>query len=165
MSTQVMPQSTMILSGPQTTPFGAVENPFLEQYLLNTSRNILRVDLLVALQELWGDNIMRAREPLYKLVSGSCTDSQFQHLLSSNYKRFSAFANFVDERFLFGDQSVPLASRVIAPARAAIEAYKQKACRLAGMYHGTKIGEHHDYLYLMFRDGNIPNIVGGETIC
>lgn len=138
----------------------------LEDYLRQTCPCAMKVDLLVALQELWGQSILQARAPVYRMVSGTCSDSAFQGLLCSHYKRFAAFANFVDERYLFGDSSIPLASRIITPAREAIRAYSEKVCRISAPWRGTRMGEHQDYLYIAFSSlDNIPDLRGGSPLC
>mgnify|MGYP000599325118 CR=1 FL=1 len=94
MSVTKMSPSMMTASGKRTTPFGAVENPGL---LLNLpDKVILRVDTLACLKEMWGENILMARQHLYELVAGTVSDSDFQELITSYYKRYAAFANYVE---------------------------------------------------------------------
>ena len=103
MSVTKMSPSMMTASGKRTTPFGAVENPGL---LLNLpDKVILRVDTLACLKEMWGENILMARQHLYELVAGTVSDSDFQELITSYYKRYAAFANYVDEKYLLGSNS------------------------------------------------------------
>lgn len=76
MSVTKMSPSMTTVSGKRITPFGAMENPEL---LLNLpDKIILRVDTLSCLKELWGDNILMARQHLYELVAGTVSDEDFR---------------------------------------------------------------------------------------
>lgn len=155
--------NTTIVSGRQTTPFGAVEDPSLLQGL--PEKGVLRVDTLSCLKEIWGDNILMGRQHLYRLVSGKVSDAEFQELLVSYYKRYSAFANYVDEKYLFGDTNIPLVTRIIKPAREAIGEYTKTVMRVGRIYSGTYLGNHQDFVYLAFTSDLLPEFDGGCRLC
>ena len=163
MSVTKMSPSMTTASGKRTTPFGAVENPEL---LLNLpDKVILRVDTLSCLKELWGDNILMARQHLYELVAGTVSDEAFQGLITSYYKRYSAFANYVDEKYLFGEKSLPLVVRIIEPARAAIKEYEQRLIAISRQYGGQYLGNHQDFAYFAFKHTSLPEFEESRRIC
>lgn len=155
--------NTMTAFGKQTTPFGAMEYPGL---LLNLPNKIvLRVDTLSCLKELWGDNILMARQHLYELVAGTVSDEGFQRLITSYYKRYSAFANYVDEKYLFGEKGLPLVVRIIQPAREAIKNYEQRLIAISRQYGGEYLGNHQDYSYFAFKTEFLPEFEESCRIC
>lgn len=160
--TKLSPSMTTV-SGKRTTPFGAKEN----QDLLNDlpDRVVLRVDTLSCLKEMWGDNILMARQHLYELVAGTVSDSDFQVLITSYYKRYSAFANYVDEKYLFGEKSLPLVVRIIEPARTAIAEYEQRLIAISRQYGGHYLGNHQDYAYFAFKNDYLPEFEESCRIC
>lgn len=163
MSATEMSPSMTTASGKRITPFGAVENPTLLQNL--PDKTILRVDTLACLKELWGDNILMARQHLYELVSGTVSDRDFQELITSYYKRYSAFANYVDEKYLFGERTLPLVVRIIQPAREAIQDYEQCLIAISRQAGGKYLGSHQDYAYFAFRTDYFPKFEESCQIC
>lgn len=154
--------NTTTASGRQT-PFGATENPGL--LLSLPDKIVLRVDTLSCLKELWGDNILMARQHLYELVAGTVPDVDFQGLITSYYKRYSAFANYVDEKYLFGEKSLPLVVRIIEPARTTIREYEQRLIAISRQYGGEYLGNHQDYAYFSFRTEFLPEFEESCRIC
>ena len=122
---------------------------------------IHRVDLLVALQAIWGENILRCRNQLYKLVSGSCTDIELRQYLKFFYLRSPAFSNFVTKEYYFGNQSKPLVRRIVEPARERIDTYYQQLVRM-GL---NIIGQDEDYLYFSTETGEPPELKGVTRVC
>lgn len=148
MSAMEQRQAGMTASGVRITPFGAEENPDLLETLPETG--VVRIDTLTCLEQLWGANILMSRQHLYELVSGDVTDEEFRLLISSYYKRFAAFANYVDEKYLFEDESVPLLIRIIKPVREMIDAYSESLIARSKQWGGKYLGKHCDYLYFLF---------------
>lgn len=155
--------NTMTASGKRTTPFGATEHPDLLQHL--PDKLVLRVDTLSCLKELWGDNILMARQHLYELVAGTVSDLDFQELIISYYKRYAAFANYVDEKYLFGEKTQPLVVRIIEPARDVIKDYEQRLIAISRQYGGEYLGSHQDYAYFAFRTEYMPKFEESCRIC
>lgn len=155
--------STMMTSGQRTTPFGAQENPNL--LLSLPDKIILRVDTLSCLKELWGENILMSRLHLYKLVAGTVTDVEFQGLITSYYRRYSAFANYVDDKYYFGEKSLSLVSRIIDPARDVIRNYEQRVIAISRQYGGEYLGNHQDYAYFAFRNEHLPEFEESCRVC
>ena len=147
MSVTKMSPSMMTASGKRTTPFGAVENPGL---LLNhPDKVILRVDTLACLKEMWGENILMARQHLYELVAGTVSDSDFQELITSYYKRYAAFANYV-----------------IGPARDCIKQYEERLIAQCQMRRGRYIGSHQDFAYFAFNTADhLPEFEESCRVC
>lgn len=162
MSVTNKPQSMTTASGIRITPFGATENPALVRQL--PSDGVVCVDTLARLKDLWGANILSSRQHLYRMVSGDVSDEVFSSLLVSYYKRFSAFANYVDEAYLFEDRNLPLVQRIMGPARAAIREYEAQLKHTCNTYCGEYLGNHQDYAYFRFR-GEIPPAFKELRVC
>lgn len=157
-------RNTTTVSGKQMTPFGAVKDPLLLERLPQT--NVLRVDTLHALKDLWGMGIVSSREHLYRLVSGEISDSDFQELISSYYKRYAAFANYIDAAYLFGNRSESFVTRIILPVRKHLAAHVACVTKQCHRHSGTLLGMHEDYLYFSFPEhAKLPTLEGGERIC
>ena len=60
-----------------------------------------RVDLLEALVDMWGSNVLMSRDLTYCLVSGSCTDDKYRSVIKSYYRKFIAFGNYINHIFIF----------------------------------------------------------------
>lgn len=164
MSLQETPGLQTTHSGQRTTPFGARENPGLQERTM-AFPNILRVDLLVALRDIWGEDIVADRDTLYRLVSGDCTDEELQELLCKYYEESAAFANYCDEQWCFGDNSETFLYRIIKPARDLIEKYRNI---ITGTLRANKCichGEDQDYMYLQCLSQYVPSYEGGEKLC
>lgn len=160
--TKISPSTTTV-SGKRITPFGATENPDLLRNL--SDKIILRVDTLACLKNLWGNNILMARQHLYELVAGTVSDKEFQILITSYYKRYSAFANYVDEKYLFEEKSLPLISRIIGPVRETIQQYEQRVIAISKQYSGTYLGNHQDYAYFSFKTEFLPEFDESSRLC
>lgn len=158
-------QSTTTVSGKRMTPFGAVEDPEVLTHLPGS--NVVRVDALCCLREMWGDNILMSRQHLYEIVSGDVCDKTFQELISSYYRRYAAFANYADEKYLFESATTPFVTRLIAPARKAIDARAASAHSLLMSFGYTYLGTHQDYWYYQCPEHTsvIPALEGVERIC
>ncbi len=153
------PQSSTTLCGRRITPFGAVENPALLE-TLGDYDHVYRMDLLDALRPIWGESITKYRSQLYKLVSGTCSDTELQQYLRFYYLRFPAFTNFMTREYYFGNQNKPLLRRIIEPARERISNYVAEL-EERGI---NVLGQHMDYLYFT-AEGNPPALKGVETVC
>lgn len=164
MSPTTPPRPTTIPSGQRTTPFGAIESPTILETIKGRTQ-VYRVDLLVALKKIWGNWITEHRNLLYKVVSGSCTDTELRQGLKFFYLRSTSFGNCVNQAYYFGDQTIPLLVRVVRPAREAIQNYYESMVRLTYSTGGEIIGLDKDYLYIQLREGGIMEVEGGEHIC
>lgn len=121
----------------------------------------MKVDTLTVLRRYFGDNILSSRQHLYTLLSGPKSDEELRALLTSYYKRYMAFANYVDNQYLFEDQSVPLIQRIIQPIRETLKDYEQTIIKLCVRSKGEYLGNDMDYAYFSFPEkGKLPKIEG-----
>lgn len=145
------------------TPFGAIENPQVLELI--KGKNVLRIDTLESLKILWGKNILLSRNHLYRMISGNVSDEEFQKLLASYYKRYSAFANYCDKEFIFGDRNIPFVVRIIGPCRKRINEYSAHYKCLCRSSKGLYLGSHQDYDFFDFGKEQIPEVFGGDILC
>lgn len=119
---------------------------------------IVKVDIVDCLREMWGNGMLIGRNYVYQLVSGDgVDDNQYRDILTSCYTRFAAFANYCDECYYFGNQTLPLHERFLQPAQERI----QKEREIVSSY-GRFLAEDHGYIYLAFPAGSdIPEDLRG----
>ena len=141
------------------TRFGTIETNCKNLYETPISgKTIYRVDLLEALVDMWGSNVLMSRDLTYCLVSGSCTDDKYRSVIKSYYKKFIAFGNYINHIFIFGDKSLPYITRIIKPARAAIDEYYQTVCEEIENTGAKYLMRTHEYVYFA-----VPATVHYET--
>jgi len=127
-------------------------------------RILLKIDMLDSLKELWGPNVMMARDILYKIVSGCVEEQEYLELLTSYYKRFSAFANYVDYQYMFGEEDTPLLVKIIKPIREKVCAYQLKMEEQILKKGGKVVGVSHDYIYAEFWSKKVPCLDGSIIV-
>lgn len=148
------------------TRFGVSESPLkyhFDQPL--EGRHILRVDTLAVLKQVWGENILMSRDPVYSLVSCNVDDDTYRNILTSYYYRFAAFANYVDEKYLFAGDDTPLITRLIKPVRELIDDYTIAVTKRVQERNGSLLLRSHDYLYFEFKTAKYPVVDEGKIIC
>ena len=117
----------------------------------------MEIDSLSCLKDMWGDSILLNRSLIYKVVSGNYdTEEQYRNIILSLCAKHPSFANYVDNAVIFGDKNIPLITRLIKPARAAIDEYTTSTCKLAENNGGRIIMYTHDYIYVLYKHSNIP---------
>lgn len=163
MSQATTPRPTTIASGKQMTPFGAEENQLLLERM--KGRNCYRIDLLLALREVWGDLVVSQRSALYSLVSGNCSDTTLQQICKYFFARSTAFSNYADYAYYFGDQDVPYICRLIQPIRQIIQQEYERARCDAVAAGCAPLGMDHDYLYVVAPAGLEITAEGWEPVC
>lgn len=161
MCTKVTPSSTT-RCGQQITPFGAIEMTNLSSLLVGKS-NIYRIDLLTSLCDIWGEWITTKREQLYRMVSGSCSDTELHQYLTYFYLRSSSFNNYVNDAYYFGQIEVPFITRIVQPARKRIDNYKVKVIQGAIKVGGKVIAIDRDFLYI--QSVTPIEVEGSERLC
>lgn len=135
---------------PKTLNISLYQKPIAE-------KTILRVDLLECLKTLWGEGLLLGREYAYILVSGDgVDDAHYREILTSCYKRFAAFANYCDECYFFGDQTLSLHERFLSPVKELIENERS----ILSSY-GKVLGESEGYMYLAFPKDEYPKNLKG----
>lgn len=163
MSQATEPLRTMTAYGKRTTPFGAEENPVVLER--TKGRNAYRIDLLLALREIWGDLVVSQRSALYSLVSGSCSDTQLQQICRYFYTRSTAFSNYANYAHFFGDPDTPYICRLVRPARQLIQQEYERASVDAVSTGCVVLGTDHDYLYVAAPNGMDVTAEGWEHVC
>ena len=81
-------------------------------------------------------------------------------------QRYAAFANYVDEKYLFGEQQLPLVFRIIGPARDCIKQYEERLIAQCQMRRGRYIGSHQDFAYFAFNTADhLPEFEESCRVC
>lgn len=133
------------------TRFGSVKllkpaNPYVEP--LTNKKVLVKIDMLVCLQEVWGQSILLGRNNIYKLVSGDTDDETYRRLIAAYYKTHAAFANYVDALYLFGQQDIPFIARFVKSTRNILNEYGGIVDGVVNTYTGSKfLLETEEYRY------------------
>ena len=115
---------------------------------------IYEFDLLKCLSKHFGDNIVRDREPLYTLLSGKTkSNKEYCEVLAYCYRRYSAFANFIDFEYYFGDEGIKLFDRIINKLQNIV---REERCNIAS-YGGKWLMENMGYVYIAFPIDKAPS--------
>ena len=129
-------------------------------------RRIVRVDCLSALEMMWGKEIFRSRPLMITLLTGfGIGEDNYRKLVMSYYRRFKAFADYVDENILFGDPNQSFVTNLIAPIREILNAKEEAVVRELTSLGGKILITGDEYVYAAFkRELPIPNIQGLEVV-
>lgn len=140
------------------TPFGMIITDNIQLYDAPIKDKVIyKYDILLSLSKLWGTNMLRGREYVWKLVSGDdVPDDIYRKILAHSYKRFSAFANYIDDIYLFGDPTISLHKRIIQDAHKVINERRELV-----VANGKYIGESRGYIYMVYPKGEEPKYVEG----
>lgn len=151
------------------SPFGVAETTYPDIYekpivaSTDTIVNTVVFDALQCLADIYGKNIIDAREPLYTLISGSISkerlvetglsyDEYYRKIFTSFYSRFSSFQNEVDLEYFYGNKSIPLLQRVITPMLKRVDAKAARVCsKVEKMPTGKVLMISHFKIYIAFR--------------
>jgi len=119
-----------------------------------------------ALEVMWGKEIFRTRLHMLTIVSGyGISESKYRALITSYYRRFRDFSNYVDESILFGDDELSFITKLISPIREILDKKKETTIRELTSAGGKILLEGDEYVYAAFRSGiAIPEIHGLEVI-
>lgn len=137
------------------TPYGLQRTEPSTLYQSSVQGKVIyRFDIFEYLSKYFGDNIVHAdRERLYTLVSGECTSiKQYCSILAHCYRRYSAFANWIDFEFYFGDEAIPLQKRLVTKMQLLVE----EARAYFNGYGGKFLMEDRGYIYVAFPSDKCP---------
>ena len=111
---------------------------------------IVKVDLLSCLTPIWGEACQIYREPLYKIVSGSCSVEEHNNLIAAFYRRFPEVTEYINNLFSYGEKSIPIGDRVVSEVNKSVNAYKDKVLQVLNDKHGKFLVISHAYVYYAF---------------
>ena len=131
-----------------------------------SGRFVIKVDTLKCLTPLIGDEVFNERDSLFDIVSGETEEGIYNELVSSFYNKYKGFMSYVNDRYFYGDDMVPIIERSVLPLRQKVDEYsKELSTKLSNM-GGKFLISTHDYLYYMFRTKpDITDFEGVTLIC
>lgn len=131
-----------------------------------SGRIIVKVDLLSCLTSIWGEACQIYREPLYKIVSGSCTEEEHNALIASFYRRFPEVTEYINNLFYYGEKSIPINQRVVSAIAEIVEEYKNTVLTTLTNAGGKYLVLTHDYVYFSFiKKPELSELKGVNFIC
>lgn len=130
---------------------------------LPNGKVIVRVDLLEALRDIFGDSAFIYRDCVYKVIA---YNDNLNDLFASYYRRFPTFRAYVNEVYAFGDNSVPIIDRVVNPLREKVKENGVSVYETLYNMGGKYLLRTHEYLYFAFNTKpNVNCIKGAVCIC
>ena len=98
------------------TRFGAMEISVPTVYDKPVAgKVIVKVDTLECLRELLGDDCFICRELLYTILAGEHEFYDVNDVFASYYRKYKPVTAYVNEKYYYGDASVPILERSILP--------------------------------------------------
>ena len=167
MSPVKLPYYPKVQATMHVTRFGAVE--ISESRIYNTpipGKVILRVDCLDCLRDKFGDDCFICRELFYTILSGEHPIYNANEILASYYRKYKTFTDYVNDRYFYGDASIPLLERCALPLRERVDAYKNEMMQYLSDMGGKFLIQTCDFLYYAFNStARIPEVKGAKVIC
>lgn len=155
-------QATMI-----ETRFGVLEISLPKTYDKPLANKIIvRVDTLECLRSQLGDECFICRELLYTILAGQHEIYDPNDVLASYYRKYKPFTEYVNDKYYFGDDSIPILERVALPLRESVNEYRNTVMDKLGKLGGKYLVQTHDYVYYSFNvKPNLEGIEGVTVIC
>lgn len=167
MSSIKLPYHPEIVSQVHVTRFGVSEitTPLVYETPIK-DKILVRVDLLEALRNVWGDSALHARSTTYSLVSGNCDDEVLRQRFASYYRKYSKVMGYINTVYEQGSVGIPLLEQVLADVKTLISAYTEQVSNVMENAHGKYLVTTHLYAYYAFIEkSKIPNLEGLKLIC
>ena len=139
-------------------------NPYVKP--LKNSKNLVKIDVLECLKNIWGSSILMNRDNIYKLVSGDTDDVTYRKILSSYYKTHAAFSNYVDLIVMFGRRDVNFVERFNHSVREYLNSYIEEIEKEIFTYGGSKflLYDHEYRYYAVVPSCTLENLEGVEFV-
>lgn len=101
------------------------------------------------------------------MISGSCdTQQDHEELFASYYRCYKSVMTYINDKYYYGDNNLPLIPRTLEPLRKMIDEEYDNVSRQLSDAGGKYLLHTHDYVYFAFRNKeNIPNLKGLKVIC
>lgn len=127
---------------------------------------IVKVDCLNCLRDILGDDCFICRELLYTILAGQHPDFDVNDVFASYYRKYKKVTEYVNEKYYYGDESLPILERSILPLREKVNTYRDEMFQLLNNSGGKYLVQTHDYIYFAFiENAKLPDIKGAEVIC
>lgn len=121
-------------------------NPYVKP--LTNKKELVVIDMLECMRNIWGDSILLSRDNVYALVSGDVDMERYRKIICTYYKTHSAFACYVDRIMIFGQRQIPFINRFAPEVRSYLNAYKDEVDAIVHTYTGSKfLLEDKEYRY------------------
>ena len=167
MSQVKLPYYPKVEAQMHVTPFGAVEISVPQIYDTPLQNKVIvKVDTLCCLDDVFTNECFICRDFLYAIMAGDYRKYNITDVFASYYRRFSSVREYVNDRYFYGDNEVPMLERCILPLRERVNSFKDKTVDLMCGAGGKYLTHTHDYLYFSFSpSATIPEYKGVEIIC
>lgn len=114
---------------------------------LRNGKTVVQVDTLYCLEDYIDESCFLVRDYLFSALAGlgNVTDE-----LSVMYRRYPKFRAYMNDRFYYGDPSIPIIDRVIQPLRERIDEYTDRIFPMLKVNRGKYLMRSRDYLYFAY---------------
>lgn len=164
MSTLKLPYYPKVQVTVKRTPGGLQEisHPCLYDAPL-PDKIILRVDLLKCLESIVGKECFIYRKFLYEMLAGYDNASE---LLAHLYRRHAALKTYVNDLYVYGEQTTGLYETCVIPLREKVTEYETELLEMLQSSGAKYLITTHGYVYVCYNlNVPVPEVVGGTRIC
>ena len=162
-----LPYYPKITATATETRFGVMEISHPQIYETPIQgRVIVKLDTLKCLEDLLGKECFVSRVFIYSILAGSSNKYDVNELLASFYRRYPTVTKYVNEKYNYGDNEVPLFDRCVLPLRREVDEYGENMYNLLSGLGGKFLVKTHDILYFAYKNGDeVSRVKGVELIC
>ncbi len=126
----------------------------------------MKIDCLHCLDDIVGKDCFNYRNMLYTVLSGDNHDCDLNKAFGFLYGNFKDFTCYVNDKYHYGDDTIPIIERCVMPLRSTVDNYKKKMYQSLCDTGGKYLVETHDILYFAYMDTAVlPSIEEMEVIC
>lgn len=149
------------------TRFGAVEISVPKIYNQPLANKVIaRVDTLACLREQFGDEPFICRELIYTILAGEHELYDVNNVFASYYRKYKTITEYVNEKYYYGDDSIPMLERCILPLRNEVNSYRDDVLETFTNAGGKYLVQTHDFVYFAFTpNAKVPDMKGVKVIC
>lgn len=163
-----LPYYSQINAQQHVTRFGVAEVDQAQIYdrPLSNNKIIVRVDALSCLQELLGSEPFICRDLIYSVLAGESPKYDPVRVFASFYRKYSGITSYVNDKYYYGDDSIPIFDRSVLPLREMVDSYKESVKELLLGRGGKYLIESKDFVYFAFNVcPDLSDIKGVTVIC
>lgn len=161
-----LPYYPQIQGESYVTPFGVaiVEAAEIYERPLPNSKHLIKVDALSSLYGLLGEEPFICRDLTFCVISGDNRTYDLQKVFASYYRKYPRITEYVNNIYVYGNNTVPMFDRAVRPLRNQVDAYKSKCMDVLQDAGGKYLVESKDILYYAFNVLPDLNQLSGVTV-
>ena len=122
--------------------------------------------MLECLHDMFGAEPFICRELLYTILAGEHQIYNVNDVFASYYRKYKKVTAYVNEKYFYGDDTVPIMERSILPLRDIVNEYRDEVFNTLNNAGGKYLVQTNDFLYFAYTpEARIPELKGVKVIC